>query len=198
MREKIKIGITGGIGSGKSVVSRILSGLGVPVYDSDSEAKRLTIEDNSIRKQLIALLGPDIFCNGLLNKQLLSSYLFSSTENVQRVNGIIHPCVKEDFRLWVKQQNRDILAIESAILIEAGFREEVEFLVLVYAPEGLRVERTMKRDNITRKTVENKLMHQLSDEMKKEYADFIIINDGVKPLVPQVYSLLEEIKKKFF
>lgn len=197
MREKIKIGITGGIGSGKSVVSRILSGLGVPVYDSDSEAKRLTIEDNSIRKQLIALLGPDIFCNGSLNKQLLSSYLFSSTENVQRVNGIIHPCVKEDFRLWVKQQNRDILAIESAILIEAGFREEVDFLVLVYAPEGLRVERTMKRDNITRKTVENKLMHQLSDEMKKEYADFIIINDGVKPLVPQVYSLLEEIKKKF-
>ncbi|NLZ73268.1 MAG: dephospho-CoA kinase [Bacteroidales bacterium] len=196
VRKKIKIGLTGGIGSGKSVVARILSGLGVPVYDSDSEAKRLTLKDNSIREQLIALLGSEIFYNGSFNKQLLSSYLFSSAENAQRVNDIIHPCVKKDFKLWVEQQDRDILAIESAILIEAGFRMEVDYLVLVYAPVELRIERTMARDNLSRQAVESKLSRQLSDEEKKKQADFIIINDGVEPLIPQVYSLLEEINRK--
>lgn len=195
-RRKIKIGLTGGIGSGKSVVARMLSGLGIPVYDSDSEAKRLTLEDDFIREKLIALLGPDVFRDGSLNKPLLSSYLFSSAENTQRINAIIHPRVKEDFRSWAEQQHATILAIESAILIEAGFSTEVDEVVLVYAPEEVRIERTMQRDDLTRKAVESRISRQLSDEEKKRQADFIIINDGVEPLIPQIDALLEYIKRR--
>ena len=142
----IKIGITGGIGSGKSMVSRLLEVLGVPVYISDLETKRLMASDSLIREELSALLGAEVYAGGTLNKPLLASYLFGSPEHAGQINGIVHPRVKEDFRQWVCQRAACRMAgIESAILIEAGFADEVDVVVMVYAPEEIRVQRAMKR-----------------------------------------------------
>lgn len=190
----IKIGITGGIGSGKSVVSRLLEIMGVPVYISDSEAKRLTQTDRTIREGLIGLLGEEVYAGGVLNKPLLASYLFGSPEHARQVNGIIHPRVKEDFRIWARRHaDSRIVGIESAILIEAGFASEVDKIVLVYAPEEVRIRRAVARDASSREAIQRRIASQMSDEKKREQADFVIVNDGETPLIPQVLQLIASL-----
>lgn len=190
----IKIGITGGIGSGKSVVSRLLEIMGVPVYISDSEAKRLTQTDRTIREGLTGLLGEDVYAGGVLNKPLLASYLFGSPEHARQVNGIIHPRVKEDFRIWARRHaDSRIVGIESAILIEAGFASEVDKIVLVYAPEEVRIRRAVARDVSSREAIQRRIASQMSDEKKREQADFVIVNDGETPLIPQVLQLIASL-----
>lgn len=187
----IKIGITGGIGSGKSVVSRLLGVMGIPVYDSDSETKRLMASDGGIRKELQALVGEEVYAGGVLNKSLLASYLFANAENARRVNGIIHPRVKEDFRQWVQRHSASpIVGIESAILVEAGFTKEVDSIVMVYAPEEVRVARAVRRDASSRELIEKRIRSQMDDEEKRGYADFVIVNDGERALIPQVMKLV--------
>lgn len=193
----IKIGITGGIGSGKSVVSRLLSLMDIPVYLSDDEAKRLTATDETIRKELTALLGDELYQGDVLNKSLLAGYLFASPENAARVNAIIHPVVKQDFRRWCKENaSSAILAMESAILIEAGFAPEVDAVVMVYAPKEVRIRRAMKRDGASRKQIEQRIQNQMDDEAKRAKADYTIINDDKTPLIPQVFRLLFSVSQK--
>ena len=164
----VKIGITGGIGSGKSVVSRLLEVMGIPVYISDGETKQLMMTDSCIRSELTALLGEEVYVGGVLNKSLLASYLFGSPEHAGQINGIVHPRVKEDFRQWVCQRAACRMAgIESAILIEAGFADEVDVVVMVYAPEEIRVQRAMKRDASSRELIEKRIRSQMSDEEKR-------------------------------
>lgn len=190
----IRLGITGGIGSGKSLVCRLLEVMGVPVYISDAETKQLMASDASIRKELVALLGDEVYAGGILNKPLLASYLFASPEHACRVNGIVHPRVKDDFRHWLRCHATDpVVAIESAILIEAGFAGEVDAVVMVYAPVEVRIERAMKRDASSRELVEKRMRSQMSDEEKRKQADFVIVNDGETPLMPQVLELLTSL-----
>lgn len=192
----IKIGVTGGIGSGKSVVSHLLEIMGIPVYISDAESKRVTATDPVIRAKLCGLLGDEVFVNGELNKPLLASYLFASPENAMRVNGIIHPRVKEDFRRWaVENAIGDLIGIESAILIEAGFEDEVDIIVMVYAPIEVRVQRAMQRDNSPRELIMKRIQSQMCDEEKRKQAAFVIINDGETPLIPQVLKLISFLYK---
>lgn len=192
----IKIGITGGIGSGKSVVSHLLEVMGVPVYISDIETKKLTATDDCIRRKLITLLGEDVYAGGVLNKTLLANYLFSSPEHARQVNGIIHPRVKEDFRQWVERHGDfPIVGIESAILIEAGFASEVDAVVMVYASREIRLQRAMKRDGATRELIENRMRSQMNDEEKCRQADFVIINEGETPLIPQVLELITSLSQ---
>lgn len=192
----IRIGITGGIGSGKSVVSRLLEVMGIPVYISDVESKRVTAADSQIRQGLCELVGEEVFCEGKLNKPLLASYLFASSENAQRVNGIIHPRVKEDFRRWVAHRNEfDIVGIESAILIESGFAGEVDVIVMVSAPLEIRVQRVMRRDNSPRELIMKRVERQMCDEEKKNEAGFVIVNDGESPMIPQVLELISFLYK---
>jgi len=191
----IKIGITGGIGSGKSIVSHLLQVMGIPVYISDVEAKRLICSDPFIRKGLQALLGKDIYSGNTLNKQLLASYLFASPEHAQIINGIIHPRVKENFRQWVHHQNNTrVVGIESAILVEAGFTDEVDVVVMIYAPEELRISRAIRRDTSSRELIEKRIQSQMNDEKKREYADFVIINDDKTPLIPQILNLMKSFR----
>ncbi|WP_315087505.1 dephospho-CoA kinase [Bacteroides heparinolyticus] len=191
----IKIGITGGIGSGKSMVSHLLQVMGIPVYISDAEAKRLICSDPFIRKGLQALLGKDIYSGNTLNKQLLASYLFASPEHAQIINGIIHPRVKENFRQWVHHQiNTWVVGIESAILVEAGFTDEVDVVVMIYAPEELRISRAIRRDTSSRELIEKRIQSQMNDEKKREYADFVIINDDKTPLIPQILNLMKSLR----
>lgn len=192
----IKIGITGGIGSGKSVVSHLLEVMGIPVYISDAESKRLTVEDTTIRRELTALLGNEIYADGVLNKPLLASYIFGSPEHIRTVNSIIHPRVRSDFRLWAEQHAaHPIVGMESAILIEAGFAGEVDAVVMVYAPEETRIVRAMQRDATSRELVERRVRSQMSDEEKRIQADFVIVNDGETPLIPQVLEVITSLSK---
>lgn len=193
----IKLGITGGIGSGKSVVSHLLEIMGIPVYISDIEAKRLTASDPFIRKQLTDLLGADLYKNGELNKPLLASYLFSNPDHAKKVNSIIHPRVKEDFRQWIihKQKTFPIIATESAILIESGFKDEVDKLIMVYAPLETRIGRAVSRDSVTREAIIARIKNQMDDEEKMQYADYTIYNNDERPLIPQVINIIAEISK---
>lgn len=191
----IKIGITGGIGSGKTVVSQLLNIMEIPVYISDIEAKRLTVSDPYIRDQLISLLGKEVYLDtNELNKPLLANYLFSNPNHAQIINGIIHPRVKEDFRDWtISLSSSPIVAMESAILIEAGFANEVDKIVMVYAPYDVRVKRTVKRDSASKEAVIQRIKAQMDDEEKKKTANYIIVNDGITPLIPQVIKLVESL-----
>lgn len=190
----IKIGITGGIGSGKSIVSRLFEIMGVPVYVSDVETKQLTATDTRIRRELIDLLGEEVYIDGELNKALLASYLFSAPEHARLVNGIIHPRVKDDFRQWVENHDSfPMVGIESAILIEAGFAGEVDVVVMVYAPEDIRLLRAMRRDASPRELIERRMHSQMSDEEKRRIADYVIINDDSMALIPQVINLITSL-----
>ncbi|KAA6346763.1 Dephospho-CoA kinase [termite gut metagenome] len=192
----VKIGITGGIGSGKSVVSRLFELMGVPVYVSDVESKHLTVSNPYIRKKLTALLGKKVYQNGELNKSLLASYLFENEEQAETINRIIHPQVKMDFRKWVDVHSHyPILAMESAILIESGFAGEVDVTVMVYAPVNIRLARAVKRDASSRELILKRIQSQMDDEEKKKFADYIILNDDVTPLIPQIEFLLANFKK---
>lgn len=189
----IKIGLTGGIGCGKSVVSRLLGIMGVPVYNADNEAKRITSGNNEIRQQLIHLLGEDVFVNGELNKALLATYLFSDPEHAEIVNGIIHPKVKDDFISWAsKHDDCPVIAIESAILIEAGFSDAVDKIVMVYAPLELRLERLALRDSTSSKEqILKRIQSQMDDEEKKSLAHFVVVNDEEMPVIPQIIELMK-------
>lgn len=191
----IKVGITGGIGSGKSIVSRLLEVMGIPVYISDFEAKRLTQSDMHIREELIRLLGDSIYQNGKLNKSLLASYMFDNKECVDQINKIIHPCVKNDFRTWAASRNmQNIVGLESAILVEAGFATEVDAIIMVYAPQKLRLERTMLRDATTEELVQKRMRNQMNDEEKLLHAHYVVYNDGEQPLIPQVEKILRDLQ----
>lgn len=195
----IKIAITGGIGSGKSYVSHLLEDMNVPVYNADNEAKRLTVSDEGIRTALIALLGEEVYKNGVLNKPLLASYLFSDPVHIKRINSIIHPRVREDFAEWAKQwKHCEVVGMESAILYEAGFENTVDVVLMVYAPVDLRVERAMYRDGASEEQVRARIAAQMDDEEKRRRADFTVVNDGNRPLVPQLTEIIEQLKSGKF
>ena len=190
------IAITGGIGSGKSYVSVLLQAAGIPVYNTDNEAKRLMLSDEGIRQYLIALLGEGVYTDGALNKPMLASFLFAGPENAARINAIVHPRVKADFRRWMEEQEgQEIVGLECAILFEAGFADTVDAVVTVYAPESLRVERAMKRDGATEAQIRARIAAQMDDEEKCRLSDYIIYNDGSISLENQLSALVAQLKK---
>ena len=195
MIDSLKIGITGGIGSGKSYVSRLLEERGIPVYDTDSAAKRLMMERVDVHNALIALLGPDAYnADGTLNKPRIASFLFASPDNASRINAVVHPAVKTDFLAWASERC-GVVAMECAILFEAGFSDVVDFVVSVEAPLQVRVQRAMKRDKTSEGNVLGRIKAQTTDEERRRHSQFVIENDGVLPLSPQIdklVSLLEE------
>lgn len=191
----IKIAVTGGIGSGKSYISHLLENMHIPVYNADNEAKRLTASDAGIRGELIALLGEDVYKDGLLNKPLLASYLFSNPAHVLQINSIIHPRVRKDFTVWVERQEKcEIVGMESAILYEAGFQDTVDAVIMVYAPVELRIQRAMYRDGASEEQVRARIAAQMDDEEKRRRADFTVVNDGVQLLIPQLNRIVEQLK----
>ena len=191
----ISIAITGGIGSGKTFVSNLLQERGIPIYNADDEAKRLMLSDEGIRQDLIALLGEDVYVEGALNKPLLASYLFADAGNAARINRIVHPRVKDDFLRWLNTyRDKEIAGLECAILFEAGFEDTVDAVVMVYAPESLRIERAMKRDNATEQQIRARIAAQMNDEEKRRRAGFVICTDGNIPVEEQIETLLSQIK----
>ena len=158
----IKLAITGGIGSGKSHVARQMTELlGIPVYDSDSNAKRLNEESAVIRCGLLEMVGPDVYdAHGHLNRQRLAAFLFASDENARRVNALIHPVVKDDFLRWASEQTAPVVAIETALLAESGIDRIVDRVIRVDAPLETRICRAMQRDGVSREKVLERMTHQ--------------------------------------
>lgn len=190
------IGLTGGIGSGKSVVSRLLRLLGVPVYDCDREAKRLMNEDVEIRTALVAMAGEDVYhVGGVLNRAYLAAYMFGDEGRVQQVNRIVHPVVRADFKRWAHGSGKSVVAVESAILFEAGLDEDVDSVWLVHAPAEMRLQRAAKRDDVHEESVRKRMQHQLSENEYLQRADNVIRNDGAASLIEQVVQLLALCKE---
>ena len=192
----IRIGITGGIGSGKTYVCQLLQQRGIPVYHCDDEAKRLMTESPVIRRRITQLLGVDTYTPSGLNKPLIARYLFADQRHAERINRIVHPVVRQDFLLWTEQQqDAPIVVQECALLFESGFHDTVDVTVEVYAPLHLRLQRAVQRDQATPEQIQARMAQQMDEEEKRQRADFCILNDGSADLDAQLTQLLEQIKE---
>lgn len=186
----LRVGITGGIGSGKSTVCRILEECGAAVYDSDSQAKRLMNGDAGLREMLIAEFGEETYRDGVLNRPYLASIVFADAGRLRRLDEIVHPAVREDFRRWcAMQKDKPYVILESAILFEAGFETEVDRTLAVVAPPELRIERVCSRDGASREEVERRMAQQLSDDELCAKADHTIANISLEYLRSDVEQL---------
>jgi len=188
-----KIGITGGIGAGKSYICRIVEAMGYPVYYSDKESKRLTENNPQIKEQLIALIGKELYVHDKLDKNLLATKIFNNNELRVAVNAIIHPIVRKDFELWASKQDAKIVFNESALLIETNAYKTLDFIALVVADKKWRINQVVLRDKTTQQQVRQRMDKQYSDEQKKKYADFILFNDQ-RPLLIQIENMLKQIE----
>jgi dephospho-CoA kinase len=184
------VGLTGGIGSGKTLVSNIFAHLGIPVFNADAESKIMLDEDLSIKAVLTKWFGQDIYCNGRLDRQKLAGIIFSDTEELSRVNRIVHPRVMDRFLHWCNDY-KDIPYVihEAAILFESGFYLHMNTTILVTAPENIRIARVRQRDKATEESTRQRMRSQWTDEQKSPLAGFIIVNDGESPLLPKVLEI---------
>jgi dephospho-CoA kinase len=191
-----RIGITGGIGSGKTYVCQLLKQRGIPVYHCDDEAKRLMTESPVIRKKLCKLIGNDAYNGQELNKAFIAQYLFACNDHANHINAIVHPIVRQDFLQWTMQQNSHIVAQECAILFESGFQDAVDFTVEVYAPLPLRIQRATQRDHVAPEHILARIAQQMDEEEKRQRADFCILNDDTADLDAQLDLLLAQLNNE--
>ena len=191
------VGLTGGIGSGKSAVLSVFSSLGVPCYQSDSSAKKLMQQDPELINQIKALFGDDLYEGEKLNRGKLAEVVFADKSKLESLNAIVHPRVKDDFQLFLSQQNADYVIKEAAILFETGGAEDCDVTILVTAPEDLRIERVMKREKSKVEHIKSRMRHQWSNEKKIPMADYVINNidwDKTLKKVEEIHQKLVRIK----
>lgn len=184
-----KVGITGGIGSGKSTVCRMLSERGVALYDADSRAKELMSTSESLRRALIENFGEETFTASGLNRAYLAERVFHNAEQLRLLNSLVHPAVIADFEAWADEQEGKYVVFESAILFEAGLESRVDVVVAVMAPESLRVERVMARDGHSKEQVLARIKNQMSDDERSDRAKYSIVNIDVEDLEEDVEQL---------
>jgi len=196
-----KIGITGGIGSGKTTICRIFESLDIPVYYADTEAKKIMTSNLSVKKRLKALLGEEAFFkNGKPDRVYIASKIFNNNELLSKINEIVHPAVQLDADRWfelMKMDNRARYCLkEAALLVETGSYKSLHALIVVTCPEDIRIQRVMKRDSIKYEDVLKKIRTQMSEEDKIKLADFVIVNDGKSSLIPQVWAIHQKLVNK--
>lgn len=172
----------------------MLTAMNYPIYFSDLEAKRLVNEDPELKQQLIALLGNEIYVNDQLDRAHMAQLIFNDTVLKEQVNKLIHPAVRKHFKEWINHQNADLVFNEAAILFETGAYKSYDKMILVTAPEELRIERAMQRDKVTKEEVLKRLKNQWKDEEKIPLADYVLVNDDKTPLLPQVERIVAELK----
>jgi dephospho-CoA kinase len=189
------IGLTGGIGSGKTIVAKLFETMGCIIYNSDERAKELYF-NTDIKQQVVALLGKEAYTNDVeLNKVFIAQVIFFDKDKLQQLNAIIHPAVKQDFKSVVNQYSSETIIIkETALLFEENIAKEVDISILVTAPIELKIERVMKRNNLSRTEVEKRMLAQWTDEQKVPLATYVINNDGKEALIPQVSAIIHQLK----
>ncbi|MRJ09972.1 dephospho-CoA kinase [Ornithobacterium rhinotracheale] len=172
------IGITGGIGSGKSTVAKFIAEAGFPVYNSDQRAKDLYEEAPKIKQKLIEWYGEDIYTKNSLNRKKLAEIIFSNEAELKRINALIHPAVAKDFKQWKNAQNSDFVFKEAAILFESGAYKDCDFVLNISSPTEKRIERAAKRDHTSAQNIEQRIEKQMTDEDREKLANYTIHNDG--------------------
>ncbi len=188
----LKIGVTGGIGSGKSIVCDIFSRLGVQVYNSDARGKELTNSNTKIIEGIKTIFGEQTFIDGVLQRKYLASKVFADSKLLAKLNAIIHPVVANDFEMWCeerKQNGAKYIILESAILIESGFVALVDEVICVTAPIDIRIDRVIKRDGTNLDDVKSRINNQISDKERESKAQYNILNDDEKLILPQIINL---------
>jgi len=186
----LKVGITGGIGSGKSMVCEIFKMIGVPVYHADLEARSLMASNAQIIDQLIHIFGKKIYRQNKLDRERLAALIFNDEEKIQKVNSIVHPIVFEHFFSWVELHKEHKYVIkEAAILFESGADKHLDKIITITAPEALKIKRVMERDNVIESEVRNRMKNQLDEEEKIKRSDYVIINDDKQLLIPQILDI---------
>lgn len=196
--QPLLVGITGGIGSGKSTVCKLFSLLGVPIYSADERAKWLMSHDSQLKDKVLTTFGPNSYYpNGELNRGHLAETVFSKPEKISSLNTLVHPAVAKDFAQWVSQQTAPYLIKEAALLFETGTAKELDYVINVSSPLRVRMTRVLLRDpQRTENQVNQIINQQLPDEEKNERADFLIKNTENKLLLPQVIALHEKLLNK--
>ncbi len=192
----LKIGLTGGIGSGKSTVAKVFESLGVPVYKADDEAKKLMATDPQLIDLIKKHFSEEVYKEGKLDKTYLASIVFNNKEKLELLNSLVHPFTIEDGKLWMNRQQTPYAIKEAALLFESGSQGEFDFIVGVYAPETLRIHRTIQRDKTDKELVRLRMQNQIKEEIKMKLCDEVLINNEQELLVPQIIALHEKLLAK--
>ncbi|MEJ0079381.1 MAG: dephospho-CoA kinase [Puia sp.] len=189
----LKVGLTGGIGSGKTTVAQIFEVLSIPVYYADPAARDLMNKDPELKKKIIASFGPDAYKNGELNRAYLGSVVFRDSEKLSLLNSIVHPVTIRNSENWMKNQTSPYAVKEAALIFEAGIEKYLDYVIGVTAPESLRIQRVVERDHVPMEKVLDRMKHQMDEKEKISRCDFVIQNDGILPLIPQVLQIHETL-----
>lgn len=192
----LRIGLTGGIGSGKTTIAKIFEVLGIPVYYADVEAKRIMNEDTELRASIIKEFGESAYSEGKLNRAYISSIVFSNNYKLELLNSLVHPATIRDADSWMQKQDAPYVIKEAALLFESGAAEHLDQIIGVFAPVSLRIKRVMDRDNVQREEVIKRMNYQVNDSIKMKLCDFVIVNDEQSSVMEQVLKIHEELFQK--
>ena len=188
-----RIGITGGIGSGKTYVASVFQSLGIPIFNADIQAKKIMTSSRKLIKLVKEEFGNDIYKDSDLNKEKLASIVFSDSDKLQKLNSLVHPIVKEEFNNWYKKQTSPYVIKEAAILFESNSHIGLDAVICVSAPLELRMKRLLNRDNYSEKEIKKRIENQISQEEKQKLSDYIIVNDEKELLLPKIIRIHKEL-----
>jgi len=189
----LKIGITGGIGSGKSTVAKVFEMLGIPVYYADDAAKRLMNEDEELKEKIQLQFGNDVYKDGKLNRKELAAIVFNDPSKLVLLNSLVHPATLKDAERWMQKQATPYAIKEAALIFESGAQEQLDHVIGVTTPAPLRIQRSMQRDGISREEVIARMDKQMDETIKMKLCDFVITNNEQEMLLPQVLALHEKL-----
>jgi len=189
-----KIGLTGGIGVGKTYVSKIFKQMGIPIFNADEHAKKCMVEDANLKAAVQIAFGENMYLEGVLQKEALAKIVFNNSEDLAKLNALVHPLVKQKFEDWSTLQSTSMVIKEAAILFESDAHLGLDAVVCVSAPETLRIERVQKRDGSSVEQIESRMNKQMPQAEKEELADFLIVNNEVQLLLPQVLAIITEME----
>jgi dephospho-CoA kinase len=191
----LRVGLTGGMGSGKSTVAKVFETLGIPVYYADDAAKRLMNENTGLRKQITEQFGTAAYKDGVLDRPYLATKVFGNQEKLELLNSIVHPATIKDSEEWMQQQTTPYAIKEAALIFESAVQQYLDYVIGVYAPLSLRIYRSMTRDNISREEVTARIDKQIDENIKMKLCDFVITNDEQQAVLPQVMQLHKKLLK---
>ncbi len=191
----LRIGLTGGIGSGKTTVAKLFETLGIPVYYADDAAKKLMNTHEKLKAALIEHFGARSYSQGELDRKYLAAIVFNDNEKLELLNSLTHPVTIQDAEEWMSRQTTPYIIKEAALLFESGAAERLDYVIGVYAPQHIRVKRVMERDGLAVEEIMKRISHQIDEEMKMKLCDFVISNNDQELLIPQVLGLHQKLTR---
>ncbi|ULQ54452.1 dephospho-CoA kinase [Flavihumibacter fluvii] len=192
----LRVGITGGIGSGKSIIARVFNHLGIPVYNADASAKRLMETDLELQAVIRQHFGDESFVNGKLDRSYLAAIVFKDKAKLEILNALVHPVTIRDAELWMQQQSSPYALKEAALIFESGSQANLDFVIGVSAPQHIRINRVMQRDGTSRDEILMRIDQQLDQSLVMRLCDYVIVNDDQQLVVPQVLKVHEDLVSK--